>query len=86
MALLTPAMAALEQEALRVMLLDTRNGVMGVRSIYKGSLNTSVVRIGEIFHPAIEDTCDKFMSTDTTKVYLLYYKAATSIVISRGGA
>lgn len=53
-ALLAPVMAALDQEELRVMLLDTRNRVMGVRSIYKGSLNTSVVRVGEIFRPAIE--------------------------------
>jgi DNA repair protein RadC len=53
-ALLAPAMAALDQEELRVMLLDTRNRVMGMRSIYKGSLNTSVVRVGEIFRPAIE--------------------------------
>ena len=53
-ALLAPAMAALEQEEMWVMLLDTRNRVLGTRSLYKGSLNTSVVRIGEIFRPAIE--------------------------------
>ena len=53
-ALLAPAMAALDQEELRVMLLDTRNRVLGVHTIYKGSLNTSVVRVGEIFRPAIE--------------------------------
>lgn len=53
-ALLAPAMAGLEQEEMWVMLLDTRNRVLGTRSLYKGSLNTSVVRIGEIFRPAIE--------------------------------
>ena len=53
-ALLAPAMAALDQEELRVMLLDTRNRVMGTRTVYRGSLNTSVVRVGEIFRPAIE--------------------------------
>ena len=37
-----------------VMLLDTRNRVMGIRAIYKGNLNTSIVRVGELFRPAIE--------------------------------
>lgn len=53
-ALLTPRMAHLEQEALWVILLDTRNRVLKMTEIYKGSLNTSVVRTGEIFRPAIE--------------------------------
>ena len=53
-ALLAPAMAALDQEELRVILLDTRNRVIATRTIYRGSLNTSVVRVGEIFRPAIE--------------------------------
>ena len=53
-ALLAPAMAALEQEEMWVMLLDTRNRVMGLRAIYKGNLNTSIVRVGELFRPAIE--------------------------------
>ena len=53
-ALLTPRMAHLEQEVLWVILLDTRNRVLKMAEIYKGSLNTSVVRTGEIFRPAIE--------------------------------
>lgn len=53
-ALLTPRLAHLEQEELWVILLDTRNRVMKVVEIYKGSLNTSVVRTGEVFRPAIE--------------------------------
>lgn len=52
--LLLPRLRFLEQEELWVLLLDTRNGVMGMRTIYRGSLNTSVVRIGEVFRPAIE--------------------------------
>ncbi|MGB1250118.1 MAG: RadC family protein [Candidatus Promineifilaceae bacterium] len=48
-------MAFLMQEHLRVMLLDTRNRVMRVETIYKGSLNTAVVRVAEIFRPAIKD-------------------------------
>jgi DNA repair protein RadC len=46
-------MGALEQEHLRVILLDTRNNVIKIVEIYKGSLNASSVRIGEIFRDAI---------------------------------
>jgi DNA repair protein RadC len=53
-ALVMPTMRDLQQEELRVILLDTRNRVLGIPTIYKGSLNTSVVRVGEIFRPAIE--------------------------------
>ena len=53
-ALLAPAMAGLEQEEMWVMLLDTRNRVMGLRALYKGNLNSSIVRVGELFRPAIE--------------------------------
>ena len=46
-------MMLLEKEHLRVILLDTRNQVISTPTIYIGSLNTSVVRIGELFKPAI---------------------------------
>lgn len=46
-------MSALEQEELRIMLLNTRNHVLSIHTIYKGSLNSSHVRIGELFKPAI---------------------------------
>ena len=46
-------MSALEQEELRVLLLDTRNHVMDVVPVYRGSLNTSQVRVGELFKAAI---------------------------------
>jgi DNA repair protein RadC len=46
-------MQALEKEHLRVMLLDTRNQVIEIREIYRGSLNTSVVRVPEVFTPAV---------------------------------
>jgi DNA repair protein RadC len=51
--LLMSEMMFLEQEELRVVLLDTRNRVLSTPTIYRGSLNTSVVRIGELFRPAI---------------------------------
>jgi len=53
-ALVMPEMRHLDQEELRVLLLDTRNHVLGAPTIYRGSLNTSVVRVGEIFRPALE--------------------------------
>ena len=48
-------MSALEQEQLRVMILNTRNHVLGIKTIYQGSLNSSQVRVGELFRPAIRD-------------------------------
>jgi DNA repair protein RadC len=47
-------MRSLEQEELWVILLDTRTRVMKVVELYRGSLNSSIVRVAEIFRPAIE--------------------------------
>lgn len=47
-------MRSLEQEELWVVLLDTRTRVIKVAEIYRGSLNSSIVRIAELFRPAIE--------------------------------
>ena len=46
-------MRGLEQEEMRVMLLDTRNYVIAVETLYRGNVNTSIVRTGEIFREAI---------------------------------
>ncbi len=46
-------MAALEQEHLRVMLLDRRNRVLEITEVYKGSVNSSQVRVGEVFKDAV---------------------------------
>jgi len=54
-ALVQYEMSALEQEELRVILLDTRNRVLHIDSVYRGSLNTSQVRIGELFRTAIRN-------------------------------
>jgi DNA repair protein RadC len=51
--LLMGEMSMLEQEHLRVVLLDTRNRVLAMPTIYVGSLNTSVVRVAELFREAI---------------------------------
>jgi len=52
-ALVSYEMSALEQEELRVLLLDTRNRVLAKETLYRGSLNSSQVRVGELFKAAI---------------------------------
>ncbi len=52
-ALVTYEMSAFEQEHLRVILLDRRNRVLETVEIYKGSVNSSQIRVGEIFKEAI---------------------------------
>lgn len=47
-------MAGLVQEQLWVLVLDTRNRVLSTERLYKGSLNSSTVRVGELFKPAIQ--------------------------------
>lgn len=46
-------MAALEQEQLRVVLLDTKNRILRSPMIYQGSVNEASVRIGELFREAV---------------------------------
>jgi DNA repair protein RadC len=38
---------------LRVLLLDTRNHVLDIVEVYQGSVNTSQIRVGEVFKAAI---------------------------------
>jgi DNA repair protein RadC len=38
-------MAALEQEQLRVVLLDTKHRILGTRTVYQGSVNQAQVRV-----------------------------------------
>jgi DNA repair protein RadC len=46
-------MAALEQEHLRTIILDTKNHVLKIHTVYIGSLNAAVVRVGELFREAV---------------------------------
>lgn len=48
-ALLMVDMGHLDQEQLRVACLDTKNRVQKVHVVYQGSLNASMVRVGEVF-------------------------------------
>lgn len=52
-ALIQYEMSAFEQEHLRVLHLNTRNRVLGMEDVYRGSLNSSQVRVGEVFKSAI---------------------------------
>jgi len=51
--LLMLEMGLLEREELRVLVMDTKNNVRKVVTVYQGSLNTAVVRVGEVFTPAL---------------------------------
>jgi DNA repair protein RadC len=46
-------MAALEQEQLRVVLLDTKHRVLAIRTVYQGSVNQAQVRVAEVYRDAI---------------------------------
>lgn len=51
--MLMPEMMLLEQEHLRTILLDTKNRVISIPTIYIGSVNHAAVRVGEVFREAI---------------------------------
>ncbi len=55
--LLMAEMGLLEKEHLRALLLDTKNHVLGSPTIYVGSVNTSLIRVAEIFREAIKANC-----------------------------
>jgi len=46
-------MSAFTQEHLWVIVLDTRNRVIHIERLYKGSLNLAMVRVAEVLKPAI---------------------------------
>ena len=50
---LAPEMAELEQEQLRVIMLDIRNRLLGVNMVYQGGINQAVVSLGDVFREAI---------------------------------
>jgi DNA repair protein RadC len=51
--LLMIEMSHLDQEHLRTVLLDTKNRVQAISTVYIGSLNTSMIRVGEVFKEAV---------------------------------
>lgn len=55
--ILTPLIGHQEQEHFVVLYMDTRNRVTDREILYKGSLNTSLVRIAEVFRGAVRRNC-----------------------------
>ena len=51
--LLGEEMGALAQEQLRVLLLDTKNHLVGQRVIYQGSIDSVSARAAEVLRPAV---------------------------------
>ncbi len=47
-------MSLLDQEHLWVLLLDTKNHVLDVVKVYRGSVNASLIRIAELFQEAVK--------------------------------
>ena len=44
----------LKQEILKLILLDTKNNIIGTKDVFKGTLNSSIVHPREIFKEAIK--------------------------------
>lgn len=55
--LLQAEMSLLEQEELRLVLLDTKNQVLAISQLYKGSVNTSLIKVSELFREAVRENC-----------------------------
>jgi len=51
--LLQIEMSALDQEQLRVVLLDTKHRILAVRTVYQGTANQAQVRVAEVYRDAI---------------------------------
>jgi DNA repair protein RadC len=46
-------MGGLEREELRVVILDTKNHVLRVSTVYQGNVSASLVRVGELYRDAV---------------------------------
>ena len=55
--LLRAQMAHLEQEQLRVLLLNIKHEVLLVREVYQGTVCAASVRVAEVLRPAIRENC-----------------------------
>ena len=67
-----PEMSRLAQEQLRVLLLNTKNNVVGQRVVYQGNVNSSMIRPAEVLRPAVMEAvpsiivCHNHPSQDPT--------------------
>jgi DNA repair protein RadC len=55
--ILLPMLSYQEQENFTILYLNTRNHVVDKEILYRGSLNTSLVRIAEVFKGAVRRNC-----------------------------
>ena len=56
-ALLVSDMQDLQQEQVRIILLNSVRQVTGIHTVYVGTLNASVIRIAELFREAVINNC-----------------------------
>jgi len=63
--LLGREMAALAQEQLRVLLLDSANHLVGQRVIYQGNISQVMVRIAEVLRPAVVEAVGTLLTLRT---------------------
>jgi DNA repair protein RadC len=56
-AMMMPQMAGLDREHLKVIMLNTKNHIIGVQLVYVGSVNAAVVRPAEVFAEAVRRVC-----------------------------
>lgn len=56
-AMMAPRMTGLDREHLQVVLLNTKNHIVGVQPVYVGSVNAAVVRPAEVFAEAVRRVC-----------------------------
>ena len=54
-------MGMLDREELRVVLLSTKNHVLGAETVYKGNVSSSLVRVAEVLSPAIRRNSPSFI-------------------------
>ncbi|MCK4697985.1 MAG: DNA repair protein RadC, partial [Dehalococcoidia bacterium] len=55
--LLMAEMSFLDQEQLKVVLLTSKNQVISIPDVYKGNVNTSLIRPSELFREAVRENC-----------------------------
>ena len=55
--LLRAELASLAQEKLCVLLLNTKQELLRVQEVYRGTVNTASVRVAEVLRPAVKENC-----------------------------
>ena len=60
-------MAVLDQEQLRVLLLNNKHQVIGVDTVYQGTVNSASIRVAEILRPAIRRNCPAILVVHTIR-------------------